>query len=192
MSDFSAAYSSSRGASRYLVLLCIQVIGCLALGCASTVADGSLEANQEIELPAIWSDNAVILSNKQIPIWERTAPSTKITVTFLGHDRSTISGPTGQFEVLLPPMPATDENVILSFAYDIGLSTRDGEPLAGFEAAGRGGAFDGIAVNLIDRDLLGSACRIRYEWQKNSNPQITNKSGLPGSPFQTNWCSTQE
>jgi sialate O-acetylesterase len=80
----------------------------------------------------------------------------------------------------------------LSFAHvDGGLKSRDGKPLSDFEIAGEDGKFvpaeasiEGDAVVVQSKDV-SSPKQVRFGWRNVANPNLSNKEGLPASPFRT-------
>lgn len=90
-----------------------------------------------------------------------------------------------------------DGQITVTFRFGEGLATRDGKPLAHVEVAGPDGAFvparaeiDGTTL-VIDAAGTGNPCQIRYEYRADTNPQLTNTTGLPGSPFAYSACEPE-
>lgn len=82
----------------------------------------------------------------------------------------------------------------LSFEYAAaGLATNDQLPPAGFEVAGRDGAFVSAEARIVGNSILVSSERVpaithvRYGWAPYPDPplNLVNTAGLPASPFST-------
>ena len=54
----------------------------------------------------LFTANAVIQRETEVPIWGTAAAGEKVTVTFAGQDQSAVADPAGNWEVWLVPMPA--------------------------------------------------------------------------------------
>jgi sialate O-acetylesterase len=72
-----------------------------------------------------------------------------------------------------------------------GLVSRDGKPLSNFEIAGADKKFveakaeiDGEAV-VVSADGVAAPVAVRFGWHQESQPNLSNKEGLPASPFRT-------
>ncbi|MCA9175212.1 MAG: sialate O-acetylesterase [Planctomycetales bacterium] len=72
-----------------------------------------------------------------------------------------------------------------------GLVSRDGEPLSWFTIAGKDGNFveakatiDGDNV-VVECDAVPSPEHVRFGWSQLAEPNLSNKEGLPASPFRT-------
>lgn len=96
---------------------------------------------------------------------------------------------------LYKSMKVDGDKVRLTFAHvGGGLKSRDGKPLSEFEIAGNDGKFV-PAEAVIDGDTIVVSAKgvatpeqVRFGWRKTANPNLSNKEGLPASPFQTkNW-----
>jgi sialate O-acetylesterase len=84
------------------------------------------------------------------------------------------------------------DKVRLEFAHTAGgLKSRDGKPLSEFEVAGEDGKFvpaeaviDGESV-VVSAKGVTNPTQVRFGWRNVANPNLSNKAGLPASPFQT-------
>jgi sialate O-acetylesterase len=72
-----------------------------------------------------------------------------------------------------------------------GLTSRDGKPLDWFEIAGKDGKFL-PATATIQGDTVEAYCEdvsepvaVRFGWNQLAEPNLTNREGLPASPFRT-------
>ncbi len=70
-----------------------------------------------------------------------------------------------------------------------GLVSRDGQPLTWWEVAGEDGAFkkaeamiDGDSV-VVKSTEVAAPVAVRYGWNQSAEPNLSNKDGLPASPF---------
>ena len=96
---------------------------------------------------------------------------------------------------LYKSMKVEGHKIRLSFAHvGGGLISRDKKPLTEFQIAGEDGKFvpavatiDGCEV-VVQADEVASPKQVRFGWHKVANPNLSNRAGLPASPFQTeNW-----
>jgi sialate O-acetylesterase len=103
-----------------------------------------------------------------------------------GKKETVYSGP------LYKSMKVDGDKIRLSFAQTgSGLKSRDGKPLSEFEIAGNDGKFvtaeasiDGIEV-VVSGKGVEKPTQVRFGWRKIANPNLSNKEGLPASPFRT-------
>lgn len=72
-----------------------------------------------------------------------------------------------------------------------GLKSRDGKPLSWFTIAGEDGKFveakaviDGKTV-VVSSETVKTPKAVRFGWNKIAEPNLSNKDGLPASPFRT-------
>ena len=72
-----------------------------------------------------------------------------------------------------------------------GLVSRDGQPLSDFTIAGADGTFveaqatiDGDTV-VVQADSVKEPKNVRFGWHEEAEPNLSNKDGLPASPFRT-------
>jgi sialate O-acetylesterase len=94
---------------------------------------------------------------------------------------------------LYKSMKIEGDKIRLSFAHvDGGLTTRDGKPLNEFQVTGADGKFvpaeaviDGDTV-VVTATGVSSPTQVQFGWHNLADPNLTNKAGLPASPFQTN------
>jgi sialate O-acetylesterase len=75
-----------------------------------------------------------------------------------------------------------------------GLSSTDGKPLAGFAISGEDRKFVSASAKIVggtvevSSPLVKAPVAVRYAWAPNPKWNLTNKEGLPASPFRTdNW-----
>jgi sialate O-acetylesterase len=94
---------------------------------------------------------------------------------------------------LYKSMKVDGNKVRLSFAHvGGGLKSRDDKALTEFEIAGKDGKFvpaeatiEGDTVVVQAKDV-SEPVQVRFGWRNMANPNLSNKEGLPASPFQTN------
>jgi sialate O-acetylesterase len=80
-----------------------------------------------------------------------------------------------------------------------GLKSRDGRPLCDFTIAGADqkfvpaeAAIDGDSV-VVHSDKVAEPVAVRYAWREDATPNLSNKEGLPASPFRTDkWKGVTE
>jgi sialate O-acetylesterase len=72
-----------------------------------------------------------------------------------------------------------------------GLMSRDGQPLTRFTIAGEDKNFvdakaeiDGATV-VVSADSVSNPAAVRFGWHEEAEPNLSNKEGLPASPFRT-------
>jgi sialate O-acetylesterase len=74
---------------------------------------------------------------------------------------------------------------------DTGLTSRDGKPLTWFSIAGADRKFvDAVAeiegdTVLVSSDSVSKPVAVRFGWSNLAEPNLSNKEGLPASPFRT-------
>lgn len=93
---------------------------------------------------------------------------------------------------LYKSMKVEGNKIRLSFAHvGGGLKARDGKELTEFEIAGDDDKFvaakaviDGNEVVVEAKDLE-KPTQVRFGWKNTANPNLSNKEGLPASPFRT-------
>lgn len=106
-----------------------------------------------------------------------------------GYDDLVYSGPINK------SMKIVDNRIIIEFDHiGSGLISRDGKALSGFMISGPDKKFvhaeAKIKGNIV---VVGSfevqkPVAVRFGWGKNAEPNLSNKEGLPASPFRTdNW-----
>ena len=103
-----------------------------------------------------------------------------------GREDITYSGP-------LYKSMAVDRNTIrLNFKLiGSGLMARDSEPLTWFEIAGEDKNFvkadatiEGDTI-VVSSEAVAQPVAARFGWHQTAEPNLTNKEGLPASPFRT-------
>jgi sialate O-acetylesterase len=103
-----------------------------------------------------------------------------------GQSNLVCSGP------LYKGMKAEGNKIRLEFDHvGGGLVARDGKPLSRFEIAGEDkkfaeaqAAIDGNTV-VVQADAVAQPVAVRFGWHQEAEPNLSNKEGLPASPFRT-------
>ena len=103
-----------------------------------------------------------------------------------GREDITYSGP------LYKSMAVDGNTIRLSFDFiGSGLISRDDEPLTWFEIAGEDKNFvkadatiEGDTI-VVSSDAVAQPVAARFGWHQTAEPNLTNKEGLPASPFRT-------
>jgi sialate O-acetylesterase len=93
---------------------------------------------------------------------------------------------------LYKSMKVESDAIRLSFDHvGAGLVARDGKPLSWFEIAGKDGKFvkadakiDGGTV-IVSSPAVTNPRHVRFAWSMLAEPNLSNKEGLPASPFRT-------
>ncbi|MBI5773351.1 MAG: sialate O-acetylesterase [Verrucomicrobia bacterium] len=65
----------------------------------------AVAAVAEVKLPAIFSDNLVLQSGTNVPVWGRAIPGEEVTVQFAGQTKTAITDSRGKWLVRLDPLP---------------------------------------------------------------------------------------
>jgi sialate O-acetylesterase len=103
-----------------------------------------------------------------------------------GQDELVYCGP------LYKSMQVEGDKIRLSFDHvGGGLISRDGQPLTWFQIAGEDNPFvdakasiDGDTV-VVQADGVANPTAVRFGWNQLAEPNLSNKEGLPASPFRT-------
>ena len=103
-----------------------------------------------------------------------------------GHEDLVYSGP------LYRGMKVEKDAIRIEFDHTgSGLASRDGEPLTWFSIAGENGEFveaeaeiDGETV-VVRAEGVEKPVAVRFGWDQDAEPNLSNKEGLPASPFRT-------
>ncbi|MSR66590.1 MAG: sialate O-acetylesterase [Pedosphaera sp.] len=103
-----------------------------------------------------------------------------------GKDVKVYSGP------LYKSAKADGKTIHVSFDHvGGGLASRDGKPLSHFQIAGEDGIFvaadakvDGATVAVSSVEVSAPKF-VRFGWHQDAEPNLSNKEGLPASPFRT-------
>lgn len=89
-------------------------------------------------------------------------------------------------------MKVDGNKVVLSFDHvGQGLVSRDGEPLSWFTIAGDNKEFVEAKAEIVGKTVVVSAegvekpAAVRFGWHQEAEPNLSNKNGLPASPFRT-------
>ncbi len=60
----------------------------------------------QLVVPEIFSDNMVLQRDKPVPVWGKASPGHAVSVVFGGNSQTAKADESGQWKVMLPPMPA--------------------------------------------------------------------------------------
>lgn len=93
---------------------------------------------------------------------------------------------------LYKSMKVDGDKIVLHFQHvGDGLTSRDGEDLSHFEIAGADGnyvaataAIEGDTI-VVQAESVKDPKSVRFAWNQLAEPNLSNKNGLPASPFQT-------
>jgi sialate O-acetylesterase len=72
-----------------------------------------------------------------------------------------------------------------------GLVSRDSQPLTHFQVAGENGEFVAAQAEIVGDTVVVSAesvakpVAVRFAWHQEAEPNLSNKDGLPASPFRS-------
>ncbi|MEW4489544.1 sialate O-acetylesterase [Thalassoglobus sp. JC818] len=101
-----------------------------------------------------------------------------------GHDDLVYSGP------LFKSMNVKGDKIVLRFDHvGDGLVSRNGEPLSHFEIAGEDGEYKPAKAEIKGKTVVVSSDdvpmpkSVRLGWHQEAEPNLSNKNGLPASPF---------
>lgn len=106
-----------------------------------------------------------------------------------GKDDLVYSGP------LFKEMKVEGDNARITFDHaGSGLTARDNKPLSHFQVAGEDKKFHDATAQIangsvvVSSDQVKKPVAVRYAWHQEAEPNLSNKEGLPASPFRTdNW-----
>lgn len=72
---------------------------------AAALILGGLAAEAKVELAPVFSDNAVLQRDVEVPVWGFAAPGESVTVKFADQTKTTTAGDDGKWMVKLSPSP---------------------------------------------------------------------------------------
>ena len=64
---------------------------------------------REFRLGSLFNDRMVLQRDKLVPVWGRARPGEVVTVVFSGQQKTATTNASGKWEVVLDPMPASDQ-----------------------------------------------------------------------------------
>jgi len=143
------------------------------------------------QLPLIWEAQTNVLKMKNTGMAVTVDVGKRLALWALAKDYGkkdlVYSGP------LYKSKKIEGDKIRVSFEHvGGGLVSRDGKPLSWFEIAGKDGKFvkaeakiEGETV-LVWSDDVKNPRHVRFGWNKIAEPNLSNKDGLPASPFRTN------
>ena len=89
-------------------------------------------------------------------------------------------------------MTAKDKSIVISFSHvGDGLVSRDDKPLTHFTIAGKDRKFVEASAKIVGNTVVVRAPgvknprAVRFGWHQEAEPNLSNKNGLPASPFRT-------
>ena len=82
---------------------------CISILFVLSLASGLTAADQQLELAAPFTDNAILQRESSVPVWGWDVPGSKITVQFAGQTKATVAGKNGDWMVKLDPLKASRE-----------------------------------------------------------------------------------
>ena len=74
-----------------------------------SLASGLTAADQQLELAAPFTDNAILQRESSVPLWGWDVPGSKITVQFAGQTKTAVADKNGDWMVKLDPLKASRE-----------------------------------------------------------------------------------
>jgi sialate O-acetylesterase len=99
---------------------------------------------------------------------------------------------------LYKSMKASDQSIVVSFDHvGDGLVARDNKPLSHFMIAGKDGEFVEASATItgstvvVQADSVKNPVAVRFGWHQEAEPNLSNKNGLPASPFRTDSWPTK-
>lgn len=103
-----------------------------------------------------------------------------------GKDRLVYSGP------LYKSVKFDGSKAVVSFDHvGSGLVSRDGKPLTWFQVAGKDGKFVDATATIegntvvVQSPEVSEPTAVRFAWHQTAEPNLSNREGLPASPFRT-------
>lgn len=70
----------------------------------------SAAAAESLRCPSLFSDNMVLQSGEEVPLWGWATPGADVTVQFAGQNKSTTANKDGRWDVSLDELTASDKN----------------------------------------------------------------------------------
>jgi len=92
-----------------LILVYLCFAGTLEINAKNEKGKEPKEASTGLELPEVFADHAVFQRNQPIPIWGTAKPGKKVSVSFAGQKKSTMTDDKGMWRVELKAMKASDQ-----------------------------------------------------------------------------------
>ena len=86
---------------------------CISILFVLSLASGLTAADQQLELAAPFTDNAILQRESSVPVWGWDVPGSKITVQFAGQTKATVAGKNGDWMVKLDPLKLHAKNGVL-------------------------------------------------------------------------------
>ncbi|MDF9799252.1 sialate O-acetylesterase [Catalinimonas alkaloidigena] len=71
---------------------------------------------QSLKPAGLFCDHMVLQRDVSVPVWGDASPNQKVTVSFAGQSKSTISGQDGKWRITLDPLPASQEGRTMKIA----------------------------------------------------------------------------
>ena len=71
---------------------------------------------QQLKPSGLFCDHMVLQRDVPVPVWGDASPNQKVTVTFAGQTKSTVSDQDGNWRVTLDPLPASQEGDTMKIA----------------------------------------------------------------------------
>jgi len=69
---------------------------------------------EQLALPAVFSDHAVLQRGREIPVWGTADPGRRVVVEFAGQTKGAIAGGDGRWMVRLDPVPAGGPHTLVA------------------------------------------------------------------------------
>ena len=88
------------------ILLVMWSSGLLGADAVVTQDDSPIAVTLEAQCPPVFDHHAVFQQGIPVPVWGRSLPGAKVTVSFDEQTKQTVAGEDGQWRVALDPMPA--------------------------------------------------------------------------------------
>ena len=70
---------------------------CISILFVLSLASGLTAADQQLELAAPFTDNAILQRESSVPVWGWDVPGSKITVQFAWQTKATVAGKNGDW-----------------------------------------------------------------------------------------------
>ncbi len=79
----------------------------------------------DVVLAPLFQDGAVLQQGKPVPVWGTARPGESVEVQFQGQRKNAVAGTTGQWKIVLDPLPASDTPSEMRVAADNNLKIAD-------------------------------------------------------------------
>ncbi len=138
---------------------------------AAALILGGLTAEAQVELAPVFSDNAVLQRDMNVPIWGFADPGESVTVKFADQTQTTTAGQNGKWMVKLSPLAASKENRTLT------VSGKDNTVTANNILVGE--VWIASGQSNMEMPLWGNGENYRHRNANGTGKEVADKTDLP-------------